>query len=622
MKVLLWKDYRENLYKVLLGLGACLAVHLLRLNERFNAEFSDDVDAWALSFGLVAAPVFAMEMLAGEKNRGTLDFLLIRPLAPAHILAMKFLVGAAGLLIVMTGFWLMAYATPIVPVEGSRIPPVAAAIMLDVGMAAMIQIWFLPMLVAYSLAFLGSAATSDPVKAVAAGALVLYGLGLALFMLMRLGLVTKIWLDPIVGIHFNSMGSLVRIAEEEWLRARSIAVVAAVCAALYAIAVLKITRLRAVTLEWRLMLAIAVAGVAVPVASWAYSDDEIEAAPPAGVLALGKPTRDLAIVGDTAYVLSKNQLRVVDIARVDSMVERSILPLAGWSAHRVQPVGEFIAVVGTRRTGGADSVVVAVLGAAGPGSFEMLDAMLLQPCKERMRIGIDKSGERLFLATGEIQHSSVIALQVGDDGRLEKLDELRIEREPAFDEAGKKIYTYSFGSYGILPYGLLITDKIPIEVSGDHLFIGLANGLAIVGIHDHRELNVASSVRLEPANRRSGEPRPLVVNGDTVIVERQWPREMVAVDVSDPQHPLEIGWLDRRNVYNHARAAGDYLMEWFYDSVRLYSRFGANQRQPLEVISLPQPYSVIAAAPAVANGHLFVARGKELHAFRSRVALR
>ena len=102
MSPLLWKEFRENAYKIATGLGVVLLVHILRQMDEFNRSF--DLNAWALVIGSLCAGVLGMDVIAGERSRGTLDFLLVRPTTVARILAAKFIVGALGLLAIVAAF--------------------------------------------------------------------------------------------------------------------------------------------------------------------------------------------------------------------------------------------------------------------------------------------------------------------------------------------------------------------------------------------------------------------------------------------------------------------------------------------------------------------------------------
>ena len=58
---------------------------------------------------VVMAIVLAMDAIARERSTGTLSFLLDKPVAGATVLAVKFLLGLGGLLLVALVAWATVY---------------------------------------------------------------------------------------------------------------------------------------------------------------------------------------------------------------------------------------------------------------------------------------------------------------------------------------------------------------------------------------------------------------------------------------------------------------------------------------------------------------------------------
>jgi ABC-type transport system involved in multi-copper enzyme maturation permease subunit len=96
MRALLWKECRENLYKLLMALGVCLVILVLRQDAEFNGDFSQNIGEWVAFFGLFCAAIFGVDVVASERSRGTLGFLLAQPLTMPRILASKLVVGIAA----------------------------------------------------------------------------------------------------------------------------------------------------------------------------------------------------------------------------------------------------------------------------------------------------------------------------------------------------------------------------------------------------------------------------------------------------------------------------------------------------------------------------------------------
>ena len=108
-RALLWKESREELPKVLVGLGLCAMVVALRQNAEFNEEFARDFGMWITISILVCGGALGMGLVAKESSKGTLSFLLGKPLSAAEVLLPKYVVGAVALLVLVAGAWATVY---------------------------------------------------------------------------------------------------------------------------------------------------------------------------------------------------------------------------------------------------------------------------------------------------------------------------------------------------------------------------------------------------------------------------------------------------------------------------------------------------------------------------------
>ena len=108
-RALLWKEGREELPKVLVGLGLCAVVVALRQNAEFNEDFARNFNEWIAIFVVVCGIVLGMDSIAKESSKGTLSFLLGKPLSAVEVLLPKYVVGAAALLVVTAGAWATVY---------------------------------------------------------------------------------------------------------------------------------------------------------------------------------------------------------------------------------------------------------------------------------------------------------------------------------------------------------------------------------------------------------------------------------------------------------------------------------------------------------------------------------
>ncbi len=236
-RALLWKEGREELPKVLVGLGLCAVVVALRQNAEFNEEFARNFNEWIAIFVVVWGIVLGIDSIAKESSKGTLPFLLGKPLSAVEVLLPKYVIGAAALLVLAAGAWVTVY----VDLEGlaSRryifyssggawsIPLKQFAE--EVGYVNMLLVHLTTGLVAYSLIFASSTVADHPLKGAALGIL------LVVVFLESLDSVLHYFpaLEPPLAF-FSDRPTIVRMVSDPWLyfvRLSTTAVVMAACAA-------------------------------------------------------------------------------------------------------------------------------------------------------------------------------------------------------------------------------------------------------------------------------------------------------------------------------------------------------------------------------------------------------
>ena len=172
MQALFWKEWRENRFKIFAGVAFCLILHISRNYEKINQECIWNFQAYALYFGIISAIYMGMDALATERGKGTLDFLLIMPISRIKLLIPKFLIGSAGLLLILASFWASFYLNPPEPTPSDRVYFVAAhlkTILEEVGYTKMLFAWFGLFWFVYGLTFLWSALVDNPVTAAVGG---------------------------------------------------------------------------------------------------------------------------------------------------------------------------------------------------------------------------------------------------------------------------------------------------------------------------------------------------------------------------------------------------------------------------------------------------------------------
>ena len=211
---LLWKEGREILPKMLGIIALAALVYLMRHNADFNRFFSEN---YLLPFprGILVwmAIMLAMDAVARERSTGTLSFLLDKPVAGATVLAIKFLLGLGGLLLVA----LVAWATVYLGLDNLEVGQGWKAYQLitvqSIDYASMVALSFTQFSLLYALIFISSVITDHPFKGTAVGialAVVLGGFltgpATAIFPLLNH--------YPLVAIGLDNEGHLVRLATD------------------------------------------------------------------------------------------------------------------------------------------------------------------------------------------------------------------------------------------------------------------------------------------------------------------------------------------------------------------------------------------------------------------------
>jgi len=202
LRALLWKEWREQAYKIYLGLGLCAVFTVIRLSlPAFSRGF---FDVHAISFvfwidffdflffgGFLYALLMGMDGLAQERQRQTLGFILAKPVAPIKFVLARFVVGSAGLFLVVFVFCAASYVVhhPAHPIPFSDTDYFKA--ILSLGFYTAVFLVFLPIWLIYTITLCCSAAVDNPLKAAVGGVVGFSGLIFGLAMLLSLGTLGK-----------------------------------------------------------------------------------------------------------------------------------------------------------------------------------------------------------------------------------------------------------------------------------------------------------------------------------------------------------------------------------------------------------------------------------------------
>lgn len=592
MTALWWKELRESAAKVGAGLGAVVLLHLLRRFEDFNRDFSGAVDAWAAGLGVACAAVLAMDAVAGERSRGTLDFLLVRPTTVGRILAAKFAVGAGGLLAVVAAYWAMVYATPLVGIslwQGQEAQAIA-----DIGPVAMVWAWYLPALVVYAAVFMASAATENPVEAVGAGAiagLVAISLVLLAGALYPGGRPPGTALSDLIAVRIDGTGNLVRVATRTGAVVQRTLLSGILAGVGFAVAVLLAGRFRQFTLSRRRLVVSGFALVALLLALPRLLPDGTQRIRPAATVDVGDGARGLAVAGDVAYVLRRDSLLAVDLSDRDHpRIAAAAAHGDGWSLSSLALLDARACARGHKSATPGDSSAVLCFDLSEPlrprpAGAHVTAAPTAGEEEEFGFPGMSRSlslehlGQVLLAGAVGPTRSTLTSLTIDPGGLPRVADELVLETYEYPEEQWLDGFRYRRGFF-------LQQHQFDIAPAGSHAYLGLYRGLVVVEVGPGGRLREQAVLDLaDRTEHLRGRKRSVVVRGDTAWVERLWPAETVQVDVSDPSQPRVTA------VHSAGARRADRLDAGFLwavqQGVHLYDP-AAPYRRPTPVLTLPR----------------------------------
>ena len=523
-RALLWKESREELPKVLVGLGLCAVVVLLRQNADFNAEFAQDFGTWIANFIVVCGVALGMNLVAKESSRGTLAFLLGKPLSAAEVLLPKYVVGAAALSAMAAGAWVTVY----LDLEGLAYGfsgnwyPSVNRLVEEVGYVNMLLISFAPGLVAYSVIFACSTVADHPLKGAALGVLLLIVLLMSSDKMLHYFPALEPSFSLNLGIHKDK---IVRTVNDPWLYFVRLSATAAVMATCAAVSIVLLRRFRGASLGWKPVVSGWLALIVL--AFMTVMDITSEPRPPKpGPLSVLTPEEgaylDLAVVGDRGYVAAEGGLVVVDLRDPTKPELLAAVEVPLWSMYRVAVVDSLAYLLGQRKGLPADSLGIAVFSVGDPA----------QPVFKGYRIigddintswAWDRCGAGLILSGRWGGKLGFVSFALDEQGMPVRADELVVE------EQHKDSRWHH---------------KLSMHIHDERIWVGYRAGFLAV---DARNLGaLRETVRVEMGDYNSEydahKSRPITREGDTLYVQRYWPGDLVAFDITNPNAPREIGY--------------------------------------------------------------------------------
>ena len=541
-RALLWKEGREELPKVLVGLGLCAVVVALRQNAEFNEEFARDFGMWITIFTMVCGGMLGMGLVAKESSKGTLSFLLGKPLSAQEVLLPKYVVGAVALLVLVAGAWATVYLDleglaskgySIYSGGGAWYPSVKR-LAEEVGYVNMLLVSLTPGLIAYSVIFASSTVADHPLKGAALGTLLLIVLIPSADNVLKYFPALKPFFSFNPGISFR--GTVVRIVGDPWGLLVRLGATAAVMAACAAGSIALLRHFRGVSIGWKPI----VIGWLALIAFIALMDLTYEPSPPKpGPLSVLTPEEgaylDLAVVGDRGYAATEGGLAVVDLRdpTKPELLAAAEVPL--WLMSRIAVVDSLAYLLGRRKGLPADSLGIAVFSVGDPAHPVFKGYRIIGADIEEFW-GWDRCGEGLILSGRWGDKLGIVSFALDAEGLPARADELVVEELP-------EGYKDDFRGWW--------NRKLSMHIHNERIWVGYRDGFLAVDARNLRALQETVRVEMGDYNSEydSHKSRPITREGNTLYVRRYWPGDLVAFDITDPNTLREIGhWsFDARN---------------------------------------------------------------------------
>ena len=620
---LLWKEGREILPKVLVAVALAVVVCLIRNNVDFNRSYAEGFEVLIMGGLVVMAIVLAMDAIARERSTGTLSFLLDKPVAGAAMLAVKFLVGLGGLLLVA----LMAWATVYIDLASLEVEREWLAYKLvtvqSIDYVSMVALSFTQFSLLYALIFIGSVVADHPFKGAAVGIALAVVLGVfltgpatALFPILNR--------YPLVAIGLDDQGHLVRLATDSarfWVK---VLANLALTAAALAVAALLLRHYREAMLSWR---TVAIGWGAIIAAVFVLYYVEVPFANqrmPAGVLEAPDKQYygDLAVQGGLAYMtIGQSGIAIADLSNPQQM---SLLGSTRPESHKLWKGSNDICVVdslayliGWRKGLPSDSLGVVVFDVSDPAEPTLKGHLMFAAVKKKkwnyqQYWGATDGGLLLVRERGYALVAEAFAL----------------------DEEGMPVVG---GEQVIMPIPDPVDDphmwkrRCHVSVRGSRAYIGTESELVVIDVADAHALRETGRHTLESFRTRYyGHSKLVATDGDKLYVERSWPHELVEFDITNPDQPREVGYLplswsddiqslqivggvaygDMLERVDRIRSMAYKMQEWkiaeygaLVESLIWGVPEGFEDRSSLKALS-------------VANGYLYATRGGALMAYR------
>ena len=612
---LLWKEGREILPKVLVGVALAVVVCLMRNNADFNRSYAESFEGLIMGGLVVMAIVLAMDAIARERSTGTLSFLLDKPIAGATVLTVKFLLGLGGLLLVA----LMAWATVYIDLASLEVERSWLAYKLitvqSIDYASMVALSFTQFALLYALIFIGSVMTDHPFKGVAVGIALAVILGVfltgpaaAIFPLLNR--------YPLVAIGLDDQGHLVRLATDAarfWVK---VLANLGLTAAVVAVAVVLLRHYREAMLSWR-TVAIGWGAVIVVVFAISYGGPLANQRMPAGVLAAPDEQYygDLAVQDGLAYMtIGQSGIAIADLSNPQQM---RLLGSAKPESHKLWKsrndicvIDSLAYIVGWRKGLPSDSLGVVVFDVSDPAAPTLKGYRMFAAVKK------EEWSSRGYRYWGATDGGLLLVREQGEDLIVVEAFSPDAEGMPVAGDV--QVITT------IDPMGG--PDLCHVSVRGSRAYIGTGRELVVIDVGNVHALRETRRDTLESFRPESYYRAKLVAtDGDKLYVERFWPSELVEFDITNPDQLREVGYLPlsgRGDILSLQVIDGmAYGLSWWSSDAKMKAWTIAEYGALIEGFSLAGPDDLEKDlwgfnALSVANGYLYATRYEALLAYR------
>ena len=615
LRALIWKEGREASYKIAIGVCLGLFVGLL-------VHFSLELVAYLV--GLFGAVLMGMDAVAGERSRGTLTFLFIRPLDRSWLLGVKFVVGAAGLLVVLAAYWAGVYlgmpewGNPhflwgLFWEPGTSFPPLyLEAILTDVGYVRIVLLWFFLFLILYTAVFLASAFSDRSAQAVIIGLMTVW-VGLVC-------LISVVSLSPEAVWHYISLvfhtelvrdaGILRQAFEPSLLLARVAgAVLLAGGVLLWACRAFRAQASR--RFQWTVGAIALISGSIVMWLDATQSHRVQKPTEPVGRLSYRypEPVVDLALQDRLAVVLLEQGVSVVDVADWRAPRESGRVKIKGWQLWRLALSGSTAYVWGSSVA--QDSVGVAVFDLSQPERPQLRARRFLYPIGAGDFFSLKQTPRLVGWAAWD---GYLYAGLLGSESLELHIFDVR--------EGGLPQPVH------VLPLAERVkhvfNNNWEMRLAGPHAFLTLGHDFVVLDLTDprrpeelsrtplrrfgrskqyeesieklHHQLSVSFRVVLKEASwglealemRQHGPDGehiyriaippglgPISLSGDKAYIQRYWPQELAVLDISDLRRPVEVDYVPNEYFSSGLTMDGDfayYALRWH--GIRAYTVAG------------------------------------------------